>query len=447
MKIVLPAGSPMHSSDFLFGVATSSFQIEGAADQRLPSIWDTFCDKPGAILDGSNARDACDHLARWEEDVELMVSMGLDAYRFSISWPRVLKEDGSLNQEGIGFYQRLIDSLNQNNIKPFVTLYHWDLPQHLEDQGGWLNRDTAYRFRDYADVVSRTLGDGVYSYATLNEPYCSSYLSYELGIHAPGLKDPAKAKQAAHHLLLAHGLAMPVLKENCPDALSGIVLNLSPCYPETESEIDRLAAKLADQYFNGWYAKPVLEGAYPKLMEMLPKEVRPDIMEGDLEVISHPLDYLGLNYYTRGVYRAGENTSFAQVMPENVALSDMGWELFPQGLTDLLQTLDEDYDLPPVFITESGVALKDQLVEGTVSDPDRTAYIHQHLGALDLAMRGGVDVRGYFTWSLMDNFEWAEGYSKRFGLAYVDYATQERIVKESGIAYRDLLLSRTKEAA
>lgn len=447
MKIVLPADSPMQSPEFLFGVATSSFQIEGAAGQRLPSIWDTLCTRPDAILDGSNANIACDHLARWSEDVDLMVSLDLDAYRFSISWPRVLKEDGSLNGEGIGFYQRLVDRLKQNDIKPFVTLYHWDLPQHLEDLGGWLNRDTAYRFRDYTDRVSRALGSGVYSYATLNEPYCSSYLSYELGIHAPGLKDPAKAKQAAHHLLLAHGLAMPVLKENCPDALSGIVLNLSPCYPETESEIDRLAARMADQYFNGWYINPVLEGAYPKFMEMLPIETRPDIREGDLEVISHPIDYLGLNYYTRGVFRAGENTPFAQVMPENVALSDMGWEIFPQGLSDLLQNLDDNYDLPPVFITESGIALKDQLVEGAVSDPDRIAYIQEHLGALDQAMRSGVDVRGYFTWSLMDNFEWSEGYSKRFGLAYVDYATQERIVKESGFAYRDLLLSRKREAA
>lgn len=447
MKIVLPAGSPMHSPEFLFGVATSSFQIEGAADQRLPSIWDTFCDKPGAILDGSNAGVACDHLARWEEDVELMVSMGLDAYRFSISWPRVLKQDGALNHEGIGFYQRLIDSLDQNNIKPFVTLYHWDLPQHLEDRGGWLNRDTAYRFQDYADLVSRALGNGVYSYATLNEPYCSSYLSYELGVHAPGLKDPAKMKQAAHHLLLAHGLAMPVLKENCPDALSGIVLNLSPCYPETESEIDRVAARLADQYFNGWFIKPILDGAYPKLMDMLPEAVRPDVRDGDLETISYPLDFLGLNYYTRGVFRAGENMPFAQLTPEGVATTEMGWEIYPQGLTDLLLTLDEDYDLPPVFITESGIALKDERVDGVVSDPGRTVYIQQHLEALDRAAQSGVDVRGYFTWSLMDNFEWAEGYSKRFGLAYVDYVTQERTLKDSGHAYRDLLLSRKMEAA
>lgn len=437
----------MRSSEFLFGVATSSLQIEGGAEQRMPSIWDTFCEKPGAILDSSNARVACDHLARWEEDVELMVSMGLDAYRFSISWPRVLKEDGSLNHEGIGFYQRLIDRLNQNGIKPFVTLYHWDLPQHLEDRGGWLNRDTAYRFQDYVDQVSRALGNGVYSYATLNEPYCSSYLSYEVGIHAPGLKDPAKAKQAAHHLLLAHGLAMPVLKKNCPDALSGIVLNLSPCYPETGSEIDRLAARLADQYCNGWYIKPVLEGAYPGLMEMLPHRVRPEVEEGDLEVISHPLDFLGLNYYTRGVFRAGENTPFVQVTAEDVPVSDMGWEIFPQGLSDLLQTLDEDYDLPPVFITESGIALRDELLDGAVSDSDRTMYIQQHLEALDRAMQCGVDVRGYFTWSLMDNFEWAEGYSKRFGLAYVDYATQERTLKESGHAYRELLLNRKIKAS
>jgi len=237
------------------------------------------------------------------------------------------------------------------------------------------------------------------------------------------------------------------LKENCPEALSGIVLNLSPCYPETESEIDRQAASLADQYFNGWFTKPILEGAYPKLIDLLPNEVRPDIREGDLSTISHAIDFLGLNYYTRGVFRAAETTPFVQVKPEGVALSEMGWEIYPQGLSDLLLDLEQTYELPPVFITESGVALNDELLNNTVQDTGRLRYIGDHLATLDKAMRRGVDVRGYFTWSLMDNFEWAEGYTKRFGLAYVNYQTQERTLKQSGLAYRELLLERKREAA
>ena len=447
MNLDLPADSPMHSPGFLFGVATSSFQIEGSADSRMPSIWDTFCDTPGRILDGSNGKFACDHVSRYREDVALMADLGVDAYRFSIAWPRVMRRDGTLNSDGCDFYRRLLDSLNENGIKPFATLYHWDLPQHLEDGGGWLNRDTAFRFRDYADAVTRALGDQVHSWATLNEPLCSAHLSYETGVHAPGFTDRAMAKQAAHHLLLAHGLGMQVLERNCPEALNGIVLNLSPCHPASDSEADRDAAERADQDLNQWYAMPVLAGTYPDLLGILPEREAPDIREGDLETIRHPLDFLGLNYYTRGVFRAAPGAMYEHVPPGDVPLTDMGWEIYPEGLAEVLEMLLSSYDMPPVYITENGAAMKDEIVGGAVCDADRTRYFASHLAALDRAMRMGADVRGYFAWSLMDNFEWAHGYSKRFGLYYVDYSTQDRILKESGRAFGCMLKKRrTRES-
>jgi beta-glucosidase len=324
MKINLPFGSPMRSPGFLFGVATSSFQIEGAADKRQPSIWDTFCRTPGKIQDGSDGVIACDHVNRYREDIALMADLGVDAYRFSISWPRVVQPDGSLNAEGCDFYSRLIDGLNENGIRPFATLYHWDLPQYLEDHGGWLNRDTAYRFRDYADAISRVLGDRVYSWATLNEPLCSSYMSYELGEHAPGFRDRGMAKQAAHHQLLAHGLAMPVLHKNCPDALNGIVLNLGPCHSASDREEDLQAAEWADQDLNQWYTQPVLSGGYPALYDQMPDEERPDVIDGDFELICQPLDFLGVNYYTRGIVRAAPSALYEFLPPGDVPLTGMG---------------------------------------------------------------------------------------------------------------------------
>jgi beta-glucosidase len=445
MKITLPAGSSMLSQDFVFGVATSAFQIEGAADTRLPCIWDTFCATPGKIRDRSNGRIACEHIARWQEDVELIASLGVDAYRFSISWPRVIASDGSLNADGAAFYLRLLDRLIEQNIKPFVTLYHWDLPQHLEDAGGWLNRDTAFRFRDYVDLITRALGERVYSYATLNEPWCSAHLGYEVGIHAPGHGDRSFGRRAAHNLLLAHGLGMQVLDVNSPDSRNGIVLNLTPCYPASDSAADRAAAEAADVLFNQWYLQPLLEGSYPDLAACLSGAESPDayVRDGDLETIAHPLDDLGVNYYTRAVYRADANEPFVQMKPV-APLTDMGWEVYPQGLTDLLLDLKRRYDLPPIYVAENGAALPDALVEGEINDELRTRYVHEHLGALNAAIEQGIEIAGYFYWSLMDNFEWAEGYVKRFGLVHVDYATQRRTLKTSGHAYRDFLRRRVE---
>ena len=441
MKITLAAGSAMRSPGFIFGVATSAFQIEGAAEARLPCIWDTFCATPGKIRDHSDGRVACDHLARWHADLELITTLGVDAYRFSISWPRVLHADGTLNRKGIGFYQQLLDSLNERHCKPFVTLYHWDLPQYLEDKGGWLNRDTAFRFRDYVDQITRALGERVYAYVTLNEPWCSAYLGYEIGVHAPGLADKTLSKKAAHHLLLAHGLGMQVLQQNSPASPNGIVVNLSPCYGATSSAADRAAAAAADTAMNQWYLQPLLEGAYPELIDRLPRQELPDIHDGDMKLIAQPLEFLGVNYYTRAVYRADATAPFVQ-LPPAPPLTEMGWEIFPQGLTDMLVALDEQFDLPAIYVAENGAATADVIVDGRVDDEQRVRYFQQHLDALNQALERGVRVTGYFHWSLLDNFEWVEGYSKRFGLVYVDYATQRRTLKRSAHAYAELLRER-----
>ncbi|MFC1690262.1 GH1 family beta-glucosidase [Pseudomonadota bacterium] len=446
MKIVLPSGSAMNSPEFLFGSATSSYQIEGGADQRLASIWDTFCGIPGKIRDHSNGSVACDHVLRWQEDVDLMVELGLDAYRFSISWPRVMNPDGALREEGIDFYIRLLDRLNEHDIRPFVTLYHWDLPQYLEDQGGWLNRETAYRFQEYADQVTKEFGPRVYSYATLNEPFCSAYYGYETGMHAPGLADRAFGKKAAHHLLLAHGLAMPVLQRNSPDSLNGIVLNFTPCYAATDSAEDEQAARIADETFNQWYIQPLMDGKYPSIIDSLPEVERPDIIPGDLEIMAQPLDYLGVNYYTRAIYRADERRSFVCLPPASQSLTAMGWEIYPEAFTGLLVSLNRRYRLPPIYITENGAAMDDSIENGRINDTDRVKYIQEHLEAVNRAMEQGVDVRGYFAWSLMDNFEWAEGYEKRFGIVHVDYATQKRTIKLSGQSFRDMLSRRKHQA-
>lgn len=449
MKLKLPPNSPLHAPDFVFGAATSAFQIEGAADRRLPSIWDKFCATPGKIRDHSNGKVACDHVSRWSEDVGILAELGFDAYRFSVSWPRLTELDGSINKEGLSFYLRLLDRLNEVGIKPFVTLYHWDLPQHLQDNGGWLDRATAYRFEDYADRVSRAFGSRVYSYATLNEPWCSAFLGYQTGTHAPGLASRAYGKKAAHHLLLAHGLALRALRANSPDTLNGIVLNFTPFYGASDSPADQQAARLADDTDNHWYLRPLLEGRYPELIESLPAEELPDIVEGDLEVMNQALDFLGVNYYTRGVVRAtgqsaGLVTAFERLNPGDYPLSDMGWEIYPQGLCDTLVSLSRRYSLPPVYVTENGIALKDSMRDDSLQDEQRIEYIQQHLLALEQAMRRGVEVAGYFYWSLLDNFEWAEGYAERFGLVYVDYATQHRTIKASGHAFRDFLHARAE---
>ncbi len=443
MNISVPKNSPLRDKDFIFGVATAAFQIEGGADSRLESIWDRFCATPGAIRDGSNGTVACDHYNRWEEDVDLIEYLGVDAYRFSVSWARAINQDGSLNQTGIDFYLCLLDRLNTKNIKPFFTFYHWDLPQHLQYSGGWLTRDTAVKFRDYVDLVSKAFGDRVFSYATLNEPYCSAYLGYEVGIHAPGVKGPQYGRKAAHHLLLAHGMAMEVLTRNSPNSQNGIVFNFSPCYSKTRKPEDIEAARLADISLNQWYIEPILNGRYPDLLETLPDDHKPDIQGGDMALISHAIDYIGVNYYTREFYQQSPVSGFEKAENREGQKTDMGWEVFPQGLTDLLVSLTNDYDLPPVYITENGAAMLDTVEDGNIEDTERLAYYQSHLYAVDNAIKQGVDIRGYFAWSLLDNFEWAEGYAKRFGIVHVDYVTQKRTVKHSGKAFGEFLRQRT----
>ncbi|MEO3677881.1 GH1 family beta-glucosidase [Rheinheimera sp. FR7-31] len=444
MKITLNANSPLLQPDFVFGVATAAFQIEGAAERREPCIWDTFCATPGRIKDGSDGLVACDHVNRWQDDVELIAALGVDAYRLSLSWGRIIRRDGSINSEGLNFYLQLLEVLKARNIKAFVTLYHWDLPQYLQDNGGWLNRDTAYKFADYAKVVAQAFGDRVYSYATLNEPFCSAYLSYEAGIHAPGVQNRQQGRQVAHHLLLAHGLAMQVLRQYAPHAVNGIVLNFSPCHPATDSAADRRAADMADQYHNHWYIQPLLEGCYPPLLDELAPGDKPVIQDGDMAIIAQPLDFLGINYYTRTVYRANSKGWFSDVPPTTPPLTEMGWEIYPQGLTEILLAMHQRYPLPPVYITENGAAMADSLHDGQVADHSRVAYFHQHLQATEDAINAGMRIDGYFAWSLMDNFEWAEGYAKRFGIVYVDYQSQQRTLKHSAIALRDLFAGRKK---
>ncbi len=439
----LPHDSLLNAEDFTFGVATSAFQIEGAVEDRLPCIWDTFCRQPGVIQDGSDGDIACDHVARLESDLDLLSWLGVDAYRFSVSWARFLDEKGAVNPAGLAFYDRLLDGLAKRGIRAFVTLYHWELPAHLEARGGWLNRDTASRFADYGFLVARHLGDRVASWATLNEPWCSAWLGYGSGHHAPGRTGLGHYRQAGHHLLLAHGLALESLRAETPEVPVGIVLNDSPCLPATNSEADAAAAREAESFHYYWFMRPILDGRYPALLERLPADQRPPIEDGDMACIGAPIDYLGLNYYTVEHCRAGGPLGFETVPPEGET-TDMGWRIHPDGLRLMLTSLAERFELPPVYICENGIALQDERDGDGIQDPGRTAYLRDHLMALESAMRSGIDVRGYFHWSFMDNFEWAEGYSKRFGLIWVDYETQERVPKHSAHAFREWLAARAE---
>lgn len=440
-KLSLPPHSPLLSKNFVYGVATASFQIEGGSQDRLPCIWDTFCDTPNKIVDSSDGHTACDHYNLWRDDIDLIESLGVDAYRLSISWPRVMTQDAKLNPVGVKFYTDILDELKRRNIKAFVTLYHWDLPQHLEDEGGWLNRQTAYAFEHYVNLITKAFGDRVHSYATLNEPFCSAFLGYEIGIHAPGKVGKEYGRKAAHHLLLAHGLAMSVLKQNSPNTLNGIVLNFTPCYSLTQSDEDLKATAFADDYLNQWYIKPIIDAQYPDIINQLPLNHQPEILEGDMELISQSIDYLGINFYTRQVYKAHPTDIYEPIAPKG-PLTDMGWEIYPQSFTDLLVSLNKTYTLPPIYITENGAAMPDTYNNGEVNDLDRLSYYNTHLNAVHNAIEQGVVIHGYFAWSLMDNFEWAEGYLKRFGIVYVDYKTQQRTIKNSGLAYKELISKR-----
>jgi beta-glucosidase len=423
-------------SDFTFGVATAAYQIEGGQrDGRGTSIWDTFSATPGNVHNGDTGRDACNHYELWSADLDLISDGGFDAYRFSFAWPRLIPEGtGAVNQAGIDYYDRLIDGMLERGIKPYATLYHWDLPSTLQDRGGWMNRDIANWFADYATLVARKFGDRLEATATINEPWCVAFLSHFLGIHAPGYRDLRAAARAMHHVLFAHGTAIDALRAAGTKNL-GIVLNLEKSEPASDSEEDRKACDFGDALFNRWYLGGVLKGEYPAVMTDWLEPYLPANYQDDMAVVSRPLDWLGINYYTRGLYKASsEPGRLAEQVKGPLEKTDIGWEIYPQGLSDLLVRVSNDYTRLPIYVTENGMAE----VEGD-NDPRRVKYYEDHLKAVLVARQAGADVRGYFAWSLLDNYEWAEGYNKRFGLVHVDYQTQQRTPKASYRAFQGLL--------
>ncbi len=421
--------------DFVWGVATSAFQIEGAqhVDGKADSIWDSFCRLENTILDGSDGSQACQHYQRLEEDLDLLQALKIPAYRFSIAWPRVQPLGrGAWNEAGLAFYDRLLDGLAQRGIAAHLTLYHWDLPQALQDEGGWGVRSTAYHFAEYAKTLAQRYGARVASIATHNEPWVVAVLGHETGIFAPGLRDRKLAVQVSHHLLLSHGLALQAMRQLGLDTPLGIVLNQSPIYPATNSSADLAKAKLEDGSLVRWYMQPLMQGSYPADVLAHLGGDAPQVHDGDMQIIAQRLDFLGINYYTRN-FASSENPW--QPTPGPLGVTAMGWEVCPDGLYELLLRLQRDYVLPPLYITENGAAYDDELVDGQVHDVARTEYFRLHLAAVAKAIAAGVDVRAYFAWSLLDNFEWAMGYTKRFGLVHVDFANQQRTVKDSGKWY------------
>ncbi len=457
---------------FLFGAATAAFQIEGAAheDGRTDSIWDAFCRVPGAVINADNGDVACDHYHRYRDDVALMAELGLQTYRFSTSWSRVRPDGGPVNGTGMDFYSRLVDELLAKNIKPWLTLYHWDLPQALENKGGWTNRDTSYLFADYAASVHDVLGDRVSAWTTLNEPWCSSFLSYIGGEHAPGRQDPAAGLAASHHLLLAHGLAVQELRSRDADLQLGVTLNLTVADavdPSSAGDLD--AARRIDGQFNRWFLDPIFRGEYPEdvLRDVAGLGFDTVVQPGDLEIISAPIDSLGVNYYHGDLVGAEPpmrqelSTSAPSARPKrspfpaadgvhwhprDLPVTAMKWEVQPEGLTRLLVRIHEEYTSPAgvaLAVTENGAAYDDVVsADGAVHDADRVVFLELHLAAILDAIDAGVPVAGYFYWSLMDNFEWAWGYDKRFGIVRVDYETQARTLKDSAIAYTRIITGR-----
>ena len=437
----MPAGLAF-PGDFIWGVATAAYQIEGAwnEDGKGPSIWDTFTHTPGHIANNETGDVACDHYHRWRPDLDLLRQLGVTAYRFSISWPRVLPQgQGHVNSAGLAFYERLVDALLEAGIQPVPTLYHWDLPQALQDQGGWAERRTVAAFAEYARVVGERLGDRVGRWITHNEPFVAATFGHFTGEHAPGLKNPWLALQAAHHLLLSHGEAARVLREVVRRPIQvGIALNLSPVHPASSSPEDRQAARRLDAMVNRWFLEPLFKATYPQEMPEILALLAPAIQPGDMAAIAAPLDFLGVNYYTRIV--AGHDPEqfplqAKQIRPEGNAYSLM-WEIYPEGLPELLQRLWRDYQPAALLITENGIPVADGPDEGgQIQDPTRIDYLRRHLAGVHQVLSQGVPVKGYFVWSFLDNFEWALGYQMRFGLVYVDFATQRRIPKASARWY------------
>jgi beta-glucosidase len=432
-------------SDFVWGAATASYQIEGAAheDGRGESVWDRFCATPGKVRGGDNGDVACDFYHRYRDDVKLMKELGVDAFRFSIAWPRVLPQGrGEVNQAGLDFYDRLVDELLANEIEPFVTLFHWDTPQALEDAGGWPVRATAEAFVEYAGVVANRLGDRVRHWITHNEPWVYAWIGHAWGWHAPGRTSEADAVAVAHHLLLSHGWAVEAIRRASPDARVGITLNLAHIYPATNTPEDEAAAYRRDGEDNRWFLDPIFRGSYPADLLERNELVAPHVRDGDLDAVAAPLDFLGINNYSRFIVAAGPDGPRTVGNPE-AQHTDMGWEVYPDGLHDVLVRVARDYEPAAIYITENGAAFPDVRVhDGHVHDVERTAYLESYIGAVARAIGGGAPVKGYFVWSLLDNFEWGFGYSKRFGIVYVDFPTLERVPKDSFYWYRELLASR-----
>ncbi len=444
--------------EFTWGVATSAQQIEGAWDRdgRGESIWDRFASEAGRIEDGARPLTTCRHYDRWREDLDLMRWLGIGAYRFSTSWSRILPEGrGEPNPAGFDFYDRLIDALLASGIQPFLTLNHWDMPQALQDRGGWPARETCAAFAEYAAALARRLGDRVRFWATHNEPWCVATLGHEHGAHAPGHRDPQEALRAAHHLLLSHGQAAEIIRDLAPDAQVGIVLNVSPGHPASAAEADRDAVRQFDGFFHRWYLDPLVHGRYPA--DAIADRVRwgqltgddlPFVQSGDLDYIRAPLDYLGVNYYSRTVIAAGpDGRPSAVAGAPREALTEMGWEVYPPGLIEALQRLERDYGVASYYLTENGAAFVDAPpTRGRIADPRRVTYLRDHLTAAHAAIAAGIPLRGYFAWTLLDNFEWNHGFTKRFGLFGVDFVTGARIPKDSAHWFRKTVAARAVQS-
>lgn len=464
--------------DFVWGSATAAFQIEGAAnaDGRLPSIWDVFCQVPGKVRGGDTGEVACDHYHRMTEDLDLMAALGLPSYRFSVSWPRVIPGgSGPVNAAGLDFYRRLVDGLLERNITPLLTLYHWDLPQSLQFEGGWTNRDTVGRFADYAEVIGRALGDLVPTITTLNEPWCSAFLGHSSGVHAPGVTDNSAALTVAHHLNLAHGRAVSVLRALAPSSTQlSVTLNLAQVYPASASAEDLAAAEHVDGIANRIFLEPMLRGRYPADLLESTRHLTDwsFVADGDLAEINQPIDLLGVNFYAPSKVTAASDEIRGQVtgrwvndpnqseagpspwpgtdraysVPQPGPYTGMGWPIAPDAFTDLLLRVHRDYPEIPMVITENGAAFEDAVeADGQVHDADRIDYVRRHLAAVHAAIEAGADVRGYYLWSFLDNFEWAWGYSKRFGMVHVDYDTLERRPKDSALWFRDVIKNNAVE--
>ncbi|RNA66650.1 GH1 family beta-glucosidase [Alteribacter keqinensis] len=437
--------------DFIFGTATSSYQIEGAYNQggRSLSIWDTFSKTPGNVWNGDDGDVACDHYNRYKKDVQLIKELGVESYRFSIAWPRIFPQEGVYNEEGMVFYRSLIQELKKAGIKPMATLYHWDLPMWAYEKGGWVNRESVNWFLDFAEVCFKELDQDVEAWITHNEPWCASFLSYHAGHHAPGHRNMDEGLKAAHHILLSHGKAVQLFKNELSLTTPiGITLNLSPAYAATDSENDKLAQNNADGYVNRWFLDPIFKGAYPvDMMNLFSKHVHDFdfIQSGDLDAISVECDFFGINYYNRALVKFAGNENLLYISAHSeYKKTGMGWDVSPQEFKELIYRLRKEYTDLPIFITENGAAYDDVLEsDGSVHDGERVAYVEAHLKMVHELCEEGMNIAGYFLWSLFDNFEWAFGYEKRFGIFYVDFETQVRYWKDSAKRYKEIVETRS----